>query len=166
MAEGGKEAYEAVKNEYMKTTSIDGKEICLQALGRVQTTELINDFLDFQFSNEVKVQDMHSGSVALAANPKARDALWQYIKDHWDMVHGKLSGNAVVLGKQLSEQLSPKVHRLRRFEICDLSSYAMGNCSLCNLPRSLPQEQSAEVCLSRERERHHRLLQRQGHQRI
>lgn len=122
VAEGGKEAYEAVKNEYMKTTSIDGKEICLQALGRVQTRELINDFLDFQFSDEVKVQDMHSGSVALAANPKARDALWQYIKDRWDMVHGKLSGNAVVLGKQLSERSSPKVHRLRRFEICDLSS--------------------------------------------
>ncbi|KAL9022116.1 MAG: hypothetical protein Q9185_000734 [Variospora sp. 1 TL-2023] len=105
VAEGGKEAYEAVKNEYMKTTSIDGKEICLQALGRVQTTELINDFLDFQFSDEVKVQDMHSGSVALAANPKARDALWQYIKDRWDMVHGKLSGNAVVLDRYLKNSL-------------------------------------------------------------
>lgn len=97
MAEGGKEAYEAVKNEYINTTSIDGKEICLQALGRVQTTELINDFLDFQFSDKVKVQDMHSGSVALAANPQARDTLWRYIKDRWDKVHGKLSGNSVVL---------------------------------------------------------------------
>ncbi|KAL8690302.1 MAG: hypothetical protein Q9218_004222 [Villophora microphyllina] len=105
VAEGGKEAYEAVKQEYLKTTSIDGKEICLQALGRVQTTELINDFMDFQFSDHVKVQDVHSGSMALAANSKARDALWQYIKDHWDVVHGKLSGNSVVLDRYLKNSL-------------------------------------------------------------
>ncbi|KAI4203910.1 MAG: hypothetical protein LQ350_001532 [Teloschistes chrysophthalmus] len=105
VAEGGKEAYDSVKQEYLKTTSIDGKEICLQALGRVQTTDLINDFLDFQFSDQVKVQDVHSGSMALAANSKARDALWHYIKDHWDEVYGKLSGNFVVLDRYLKNSL-------------------------------------------------------------
>ncbi|KAL8660145.1 MAG: hypothetical protein Q9226_000051 [Calogaya cf. arnoldii] len=105
VAEGGKDAYQAVKDEYLNTTSIDGQEICLQALGRVQTTELVNDFLDFQFSDAVKVQDVHSGSIALAANPKARDALWQYIKDHWDVVHRKLSGNSVVLDRYLKNSL-------------------------------------------------------------
>ncbi|KAL9028297.1 MAG: hypothetical protein Q9196_003321 [Gyalolechia fulgens] len=105
VAEGGKEAYEAVKNEYSKTTSIDGKEICLQSLGRVQTPALVNDFLDFQFSDKVKVQDMHSGSVALAANPNARDTLWRYITKNWDSVHGKLAGNSVVLDRYLKNCL-------------------------------------------------------------
>ncbi|KAL8712788.1 MAG: hypothetical protein Q9220_002996 [cf. Caloplaca sp. 1 TL-2023] len=105
VAEGGQEAYEAVKNEYLSTTSIDGKEICLQALGRVQTPDLVNDFLDFQFSDNVKVQDAHSGSIALAANSKARDVLWQYIKDHWEAVHGKLAGNSVVLDRYLKNSL-------------------------------------------------------------
>lgn len=105
VTEGGKAAYEAVKNEYLQTTSIDGKEICLQSLGWVQTTDLVNDFLDFQFSDNVKVQDVHSGSLALAANASARDALWLYIKDHWDDVHGKLSGNAVVLDRYLKNSL-------------------------------------------------------------
>ncbi|KAL8856418.1 MAG: hypothetical protein Q9178_006988 [Gyalolechia marmorata] len=105
VAEGGKEAYKAVKDEYSRTTSIDGKEICLQALGRVQTTELVNDFLDFQFSDAVKVQDVHSGSIALAANPKARDALWQYVQEHWDIVYKKLSGNSVVLDRFVKNSL-------------------------------------------------------------
>lgn len=105
VAEGGKGAYQAVKVEYLDTTSIDGQEICLQALGRVQTAELVKDFLDFQFSDAVKVQDVHSGSMALAANPKARDALWQYIKDHWDVVYQKLSGNSVVLDRYLKNSL-------------------------------------------------------------
>lgn len=105
MAEGGKEAYDSVKQEYLQTASIDGKEICLQALGRVQTSDLINDFMDFQFSNHVKVQDVHSGSMALAANSKARGALWQYIKDGWDKVYGKLSGNSVVLDRYLKNSL-------------------------------------------------------------
>lgn len=105
IAQGGKEAYEAVRNEYLETTSIDGKEICLQSLGRVQTPALVNDFLDFQFSDKVKVQDMHSGSVALAANSNARDTLWQYIKKNWNSVHGKLSGNSVVLDRYLKNSL-------------------------------------------------------------
>lgn len=71
----------------------------------MQTTELVNDFLNFQFSDAVKVQDVHSGSIALAANSKARDALWQYIKDHWDVVHNKLSGNSVVLDRYLKNSL-------------------------------------------------------------
>ncbi|KAI4096149.1 MAG: hypothetical protein LQ344_001212 [Seirophora lacunosa] len=119
VAEGGKEAYEAVKNEYINTTSIDGKEICLQALGRVQTTELINDFLDFQFSDKVKVQDMHSGSVALAANPQARDTLWRYIKDRWDKVHGKLSGNSVVLDRYLKNSLQKFASHEKEKDITD-----------------------------------------------
>ncbi|KAL8872482.1 MAG: hypothetical protein Q9174_001896 [Haloplaca sp. 1 TL-2023] len=105
VAEGGKEAYEAVKRDYLDNTSIDGKEICLQALGRVQTTELVQQFMEFQFSDHVKVQDVHSGSIALAANSKARDALWQYIKEQWDVVHGKLSGNSVVLDRYLKNSL-------------------------------------------------------------
>ncbi|KAI4242677.1 MAG: hypothetical protein L6R40_003898 [Gallowayella cf. fulva] len=105
VAQGGKEAYDAVKQEYLNTSSIDGKEICLQALGRVQTPELVKDFMDFQFSDAVKVQDVHSGSIALAANPKARDALWEYIKEHWDIVYKKLSGNSVVLDRYLKNSL-------------------------------------------------------------
>ncbi|KAL8962415.1 MAG: hypothetical protein Q9193_001173 [Seirophora villosa] len=119
VAEGGKEAYQAVKSEYINTTSIDGKEICLQALGRVQTTELINDFLDFQFSDKVKVQDMHSGSMALAANPQARDTLWQYIKDGWDKVHGKLSGNSVVLDRYLKNSLQKFASHEKEKDITD-----------------------------------------------
>ncbi|KAL8682743.1 MAG: hypothetical protein Q9186_001254 [Xanthomendoza sp. 1 TL-2023] len=119
VATGGKEAYEAVKQEYLSTTSIDGKEICLQALGRVETTELVNDFLDFQFSDAVKVQDVHSGSIALAANPKARDALWQYIKDHWDVVYKKLAGNSVVLDRYLKNTLQKFASHEKEKEITD-----------------------------------------------
>ena len=105
VAEGGKSAYEAVKQEYLNTTSIDGKEICLQSLGRVQTADLVKDFLDFQFSDKVAIQDTHTGSIALAANPKARYALWEYIKENWEKVHEKLSGNSVVIDRYLKTTL-------------------------------------------------------------
>ncbi|KAI4211946.1 MAG: hypothetical protein LQ351_005286 [Letrouitia transgressa] len=105
ITDGGKSAYDAVKQEYLNTTSIDGKEICLQALGSVQSAELVNDFMDFQFSEEVAVQDIHSGSIALAANPKARMALWAYIKDHWEGVHKKLSTNSVIINRYFKSTL-------------------------------------------------------------
>lgn len=105
--EGGKEAYEAVKNFYNTTTSIDGKEIALQSLGRVQTNDLANDYLGFLFSDAVAVQDMHSGASSLAQNSKTRLALWEYIKANWDSkVFPGLSGNMVVLERFLRMSLS------------------------------------------------------------
>ena len=106
ISEGDKSDYEAVKQEYSQTTSIDGKEICLQSLGRVQTPALAKDFLNFLFSDKVAVQDVHSGGASLAANPKARGVLWEYIKDNWEAVHKKLAGNSVVLDRFLRMSLS------------------------------------------------------------
>lgn len=106
VTEGGPDAYKALKAEYLSTTSIDGKEICLQAMGRVQSAELAHDFLNFQYSDKVAVQDIHSGSIALAANSKTRDELWKYIKEHWSAVHKKLAKNPVVLDRYLKQSLS------------------------------------------------------------
>lgn len=103
---GGRSAYEVVKKEYAKTTSIDGKEICLVSLGQVQSTDLINEFLQFQFSDQVAIQDVHSGSIALGANPEARDATWQWIKNNWDTVDKKLSANPVILSRYLKKTLA------------------------------------------------------------
>jgi aminopeptidase N len=96
-----------VKKFLGTTTSVDGKEIALQSMGRVQTTELANDFLDFLFSPAVAVQDMHSGAASLSMNPKTRGALWEYMKANWDSkVHPDLSGNMVVLERFLRVSLS------------------------------------------------------------
>ncbi|KAF4313531.1 Peptidase M1 alanine aminopeptidase/leukotriene A4 hydrolase [Botryosphaeria dothidea] len=107
VTEGGEQGFEAIKQEYLNNTSIDGREICLQALGRVQTPELAKAYLDFLFSPAVAVQDMHSGAASLAANSKTRYTLWAYIKEHWDSkVYPELSGNMVVLDRFIKLSLS------------------------------------------------------------
>lgn len=103
---GGSTEYEAVKKDYISSTSVDGKEIGLQAMGYVQTTDLVNDFMDFQLSDKVAVQDAHSGAISLAANAKARDALWTYITTHWDTIEAKLSANSVVIARFVKSVLS------------------------------------------------------------
>lgn len=105
VSEGGHPAYEAVLREYATGTSIDGSEICLQSLGRVRSPSLVAEFLDFQFSDKVAIQDTHTGSIALAANPLARKELWAWIKENWERVHEKLSGNSVVLDRYLKNSL-------------------------------------------------------------
>lgn len=49
---------------------------------------------------------MHTGSISLAANSKVRKVLWTYIKEHWDTVHKKLSGNSVVIDRYMKTTLS------------------------------------------------------------
>ncbi|KAL6720210.1 hypothetical protein ACLMJK_002131 [Lecanora helva] len=104
--ERGQSAYKAVLDEYKNTTSIDGKETCLMALGKVQTLDLAEDFLNFQFSSAVAAQDLHTGSISLANNPQVRTALWNYIKQNWDTVYKKLSVNPVVMDRYLKTTLS------------------------------------------------------------
>ncbi|KAL2041709.1 hypothetical protein N7G274_005493 [Stereocaulon virgatum] len=104
--EGGESGYKAIRDEYMSTTSIDGKETCLIALGKVQSTSLTNEFLDFQFSDKVAIQDLHTGSISLAANSKVRNDFWKYVKEHWTRVYNKLSANSVVTDRYLKTTLS------------------------------------------------------------
>lgn len=104
--EGGELAYKAVQEEYLTTSSIDGKETCLIALGKVQTADLVNDFLDFQFSDQVAIQDVHTGSMSLAANSKARNELWNYIKKNWTAVQKKLSVNVATTDRYFKTTLS------------------------------------------------------------
>jgi aminopeptidase N len=100
--ERGESAFEAIKNEFLTTSSIDGKEICLRSLGHVQTPELANKVLDFIFSDQVAMQDKHSGTIILANNAKARPEVWNFVRNNWDSkIYPTLSGNLVVLERFL-----------------------------------------------------------------
>jgi len=99
VAEGGEEEYEAVVMEYLSTTAIDGRDICLASLGRVKSPELIHKTMEFMLSDKVKAQDIHTPAISLASNPRARLALWKYTKAHWDTIYKLLSGNMVILDR-------------------------------------------------------------------
>jgi hypothetical protein len=102
--QGGKPEYEALKKEWRATSSVDGKEIALRALGRIQDPELLPDYLALLF-NDVATQDVHTGAVALAANPKTRTGLWKYIQDNFDPLKERLSANMVVFDRFLKMSL-------------------------------------------------------------
>ncbi|KAJ6002901.1 Alanine/arginine aminopeptidase [Penicillium sp. IBT 35674x] len=106
VSEGGRKEYDAVKAEYLRTDSVDGKEICLAAMGRAKEPALVTDYLDFVFSDKVAIQDMHSGAVSLAANSRVRHLLWEYIKSNWSSVEARLSSNNVVFERFIRMGLS------------------------------------------------------------
>ncbi|KAJ5183204.1 hypothetical protein N7492_000820 [Penicillium capsulatum] len=106
VSEGGRKEFDAVKEEYLRTDSVDGKEICLAAMGRTKDPVLVKEYLDFVFSDKVAIQDLHGGAVSLAANAKVRHLLWEYIKTNWAAVEGRLSSNNVVFERFIRMGLS------------------------------------------------------------
>lgn len=106
VSEGGRKEYDAVKEEYLRTDSVDGKEICLAAMGRTKDPILVKEYLDFVFSEKVAIQDLHGGAVSLAANSKVRHLLWEYIKTNWNAVETRLSSNNVVFERFVRMGLS------------------------------------------------------------
>lgn len=103
---GDKDAYEAVKNEFLTTTSVDGREIALQSMGQVQSPELARNYLDWAFSGAVATQDVHSAGVSVANNSKVRPEVWKFTKENWDMLRERLGGNMVVLERFLRTTLT------------------------------------------------------------
>lgn len=106
VAEGSRKEYDAVQEEYLRTDSVDGKEICLAAMGRTRDPALVKDYLDFVFSDKVAIQDLHGGAVSLANNARMRHLLWEYIKTNWAAVEGRLSSNNVVFERFVRMGLS------------------------------------------------------------
>lgn len=119
---GGQDAYKAVQQEYLSTTSVDGKEITLQSMGQVQTPELARDYLDWGFKN-VATQDLHSVGISLSNNSKTRDTVWQYTKENWPMIRERMGGNMVVLDRFLKMCLQ----KFSSFEVeKDIASFFKG----------------------------------------
>lgn len=106
VAQGGEAEFLAVKEEYVNTTTVDGKEICLQAMGRTKKRELAMDLLEFVTSGQVPTQDTHSVPGALASNNSCRDTVWEYTKTNWQRVHDRLSVSNIVLDRWVKLGLS------------------------------------------------------------
>ncbi|KAF2861216.1 aminopeptidase-like protein [Piedraia hortae CBS 480.64] len=113
---GDKTSYEQVKKEHLSTTSIDGTEITVQAMGQVPTPALARDYLDFAFSdNNVAVQNLHFMGGALTRNIAVRDEVWYHLKNNWAKVEKLLGANAIVLERYirvtLQELVSPEIEK-------------------------------------------------------
>jgi aminopeptidase N len=105
VAHGGQEEYDAIKAEFKKTTSVDGKEICLQALGRSKEPNHAWDLLDFVTSEEVAAQDAHSGAAAVSNNNDTRFVFWEYTQQNWDRIFKRLSVTGVLIDRWIKMSL-------------------------------------------------------------
>lgn len=104
ISENPKEAVEFLKNEWKTTPAVDGKEVCISALGHVKDTTLISEvIIPFLFNTEppedhVSSSDMHILSSSMANNPVARPLQWDHIRSNWDAICAKMA-NPVVLDR-------------------------------------------------------------------
>jgi len=105
IAHGGQEEFEAVKAEFLRTTSVDGKEIAIQALGRSKNYDNALSLLEFVTSDSVPPQDAHSGIIAVAANTETRKAAWEFTKTNWPRVYKRLGGTSVVIDRWIKNGL-------------------------------------------------------------
>jgi ERAP1-like C-terminal domain len=105
VANGGRSEYETVKHEYLKSTSVNDKEACLQALGRTKDPELARDMLEFVTSSDVPIQDAHYGPSTVSANNSTRDEVWRFTKSQWKRLDDRLAVNKVCMDRWMKTGL-------------------------------------------------------------
>lgn len=102
-------AFDALKKEWETTTSPDGRDFALAAVGHIRNTDLINNkiipFLFNTTSDSVTSGDMHTLSAVLAANSVARPIIWKWFQENWDKATEKMA-NPVILDRFIRLTLS------------------------------------------------------------
>ncbi|KAG4436463.1 hypothetical protein IFR05_008048 [Cadophora sp. M221] len=95
---GGRSEFDFLKSEWHSSTSLDGRETILRELGHIQDPALLPDYLSLLF-NDVATQDMHTGAIALAANPRTRTGQWKYFQENFESIKDRLSKNMILLDR-------------------------------------------------------------------
>jgi aminopeptidase N len=110
----GKPAFDALQGEFLTSKTFDGALCALAAMGKIPTTDLAHEYLQFAFDGKVKLQDVYNVVGSLASNSAVNIEVWNYIKEHYDDLYKLLSGNMSVfdgfLRVGLSKYSSKKVH--------------------------------------------------------
>lgn len=91
-----------LKKEWLNTKSIDGKLLCLSAVGITEDEEILKtQIIPFNFnvsppSNAVNSADMHVLGITLATHRVGRNVQWDFMKNNWDACVSKLANPIVV----------------------------------------------------------------------
>ncbi|KAL8283054.1 hypothetical protein RB597_010437 [Gaeumannomyces tritici] len=109
-------AAQILKKEWYTTAAVDGKDMCLAALGHVQDLKVIEEVLlpfllsispPAAASDSIPAGDLHMLASPMAANRVARPLLWKRIQEGWESeVVAKMGGNPVVLDRFVKLSLS------------------------------------------------------------
>jgi aminopeptidase N len=65
------------------------------------------------------MQDLHTGAIGLAANPKTRHGLWQYTQQNFDAIRSRLGENMVVMELFIRHSLKSFTDRKMEKEIAE-----------------------------------------------
>ena len=106
ISEGSKTEFDYVWSEYLNSTSVDGKEITLQAMGRVKQQDLVESYLERMITDDIPLQNTHYVSSSLAANSDARPFVWKFVEKNWDTIYKMMSENMVTLNRFVRTALS------------------------------------------------------------
>ena len=99
---GDTETFEIVRRLARDSTFQEEMVRFQLALARFQDPVLIGRALDLVLSDEVRVQDSPRLLLALASNPRGRDAAWEYLKANWPEFDRRYGGGGFAVMRLVS----------------------------------------------------------------
>ncbi len=94
---GGAREFDAIQARYLTEESPQVKMSLLAALGRFHDPAIIQRFLDFGISPEVRAQDIFMVLAWGFRNRKGRDGTWAFMKKRWELFLARYGGGGHML---------------------------------------------------------------------
>jgi aminopeptidase 2 len=106
--------FDAVKNIYLTTDSVDARLAALSSLGAINNLELVKELLDMSLNGDlIKTQDITRPLNSLASDNPMKvvvyELLWTWCVKNWDTLHENLSVALSLLGNVLKICVSSQI---------------------------------------------------------
>ena len=108
---GGEKEYDVILDVYRHAATSDERNTALRALGRAKDPKLIQRTLDLAMGNEVRSQDIYMPLGGLRTHKEGIEALWESMKDNWDVLVKRLPPGLSMLGSVVTLCTSSFTHK-------------------------------------------------------
>ncbi|GKT97991.1 aminopeptidase [Fusarium langsethiae] len=107
---GGEAEYNAVLKEYETAKQSSERNTALRSLGFAKDPALMKRTLAYTLSDNVKTQDIYMPLAGLRAHKEGIIALWEWVKENWDVLTKRLPPGMSLLGDMVAISTSSFTH--------------------------------------------------------
>lgn len=97
--------FNLIFEEVTNPSSLDAREIALEALGHVQNEVYLNKLLSSFLNGDIPIMDVHFIAIPLSQNTKFRDQYWKFFSENYNELYTILSSNMIVLDRLIKVTL-------------------------------------------------------------
>jgi len=98
---GDEKDFDAVQKIYRTADMQEEKIRALKAMGFSENVALVQRYLNFLLTEEVRSQDLYVGFWTLQASTTGRNEAWRFLRERWTDIHARIGNSGMLIDRTI-----------------------------------------------------------------